>query len=425
MRHEPTKFRLYPNHARRSRATVRLVARLSALIAVAGLVWSVAPALSLDPYVPEPVNFEQHVPTPIELGGAEARRLERRDDAAAETHSDEGRIRYLTESFTAPARFDLVGLVDQARPIEVRARKTGEAWSPWVETAQGEPIWTGGADELQLRSRGPKIRGELGFVNVSGSATPADRALTRMRGAVNSATVTVGSVLSASSADADPPMEIVNRREWDPDNDCVPKSSPASGKVKAAVVHHTVNSNTYTAQQAASVVLGICRYHRYSHGWNDIGYNALVDRFGNIYAGRAGGLARPIVGAHTAGFNSQTTGVAAIGTHTTQRMGKAALRAMSNYLAWKLQVHGLDGKGRAKTISSGGSGNKHPSGKRVKSREVTRHRRFNETSCPGRAQVKKIAKRVKRKIGRGDFAPAEPAPEEESPDDGSGGVLPQ
>jgi N-acetylmuramoyl-L-alanine amidase-like protein len=382
-----------------------------------GLLWLVAPALSLDRYAAEPVNFEQRVPAAAKLSAREARRAPAaaRATVGAEFPSDEGRVRYLTDPIAAPKRFDLVGLVDQDRPVEIRAREAGGEWTPWVETTDGEPIWTGGTDELQIRSRDARPHGEIGYVNVSGDATAEDRLLNGVRGAVNSAFLSVASVVAPGDAGADPPFEVVNRAEWDPNGSCKPRT-PVNGEVRATVIHHTVNANTYTPEEAPGIVLGICRYHRYSHGWNDIGYNALVDRYGNIYAGRAGGLGSPIVGAHTGGFNSQTVGLSSIGTHTVTGMTREALGAAVRFLTWKLPLHGVDAAGKARIVSAGGSGNRYPAGRRVSVPEVTRHRRLNQTSCPGRAQVSKIAKRTQRRIAAGGATTTEPPP--------AGGVLP-
>ena len=112
---------------------------------------------------------------------------------------------------------------------------------------------------------------------------------------------------------------------------CPPRRRPAEGVVKAVHVHHTVSLNDYTPAEAPAIVLAICRYHRYSNGWDDIGYHALVDRFGVLYEGRAGGLDRPVVGAQAQGYNAQTASIASIGDHRVVEQPAIALEAMARY----------------------------------------------------------------------------------------------
>src|SRR5262249_58362955 len=104
------------------------------------------------------------------------------------------------------------------------------------------------------------------------------------------------------------------------------------------IVHHTAGSNSYTRTQAAAIVRGIELYHVKGNGWNDIGYNFLVDRFGTIYEGRGGGVERNVIGAHSLGFNTGTVGVALIGNFQYTTPPKAMRDALVKLLAWRLDV---------------------------------------------------------------------------------------
>ena len=83
-------------------------------------------------------------------------------------------------------------------------------------------------------------------------------------------------------------------------------------RVRFAIVHHTAGSNSYTRAQSAAIVRGIQRYHVLANGWDDIGYNFLVDKYGQIFEGRFGGIDRNVVGAHAQGFNTGLGGRCAV-----------------------------------------------------------------------------------------------------------------
>ena len=148
-------------------------------------------------------------------------------------------------------------------------------------------------------------------------------------------------------------------------------------------VHHTVNANDYGPEESAAIVLGIAKYHRDHNGWNDIGYNFLVDQYGQIFEGRAGGIDLPIVGAQAQGFNSVSTGVACIGTYMTVAQTEAGMDALARIVGWKLSLHGIPVAGAVTVTSAGGESNKFPSGTPVTFQRISGHRDGNATSCPG------------------------------------------
>ncbi|MDH2411328.1 peptidoglycan recognition protein [Streptomyces chitinivorans] len=186
-----------------------------------------------------------------------------------------------------------------------------------------------------------------------------------------------------SEATADAPIGprpgIVTRKGWGAD-ERLRGPFLYTKTVRMAFVHHTAMSNNYSCGQSASIIRGIYRYHVQSNGWRDVGYNFFVDKCGKIYEGRAGGVANPVMGAHTYGFNHDSTGIAVLGSYNSTNPSTAAVDAVSKLVAWKLGLHGVDPRGTA-TMTSGGG--KYPKGTTVRLRTVSGHRDGYVTGCPG------------------------------------------
>jgi len=395
-------------------------------LALAAFAWVAAPALSSQPYVPGAVDFEQPLGGVHAADGVPAAKLE-----GSDRRLGSGPVSYRSAPLEAPERFDLAGLAGELRPLELRARDTGGEWSEWVEAEDGNPVYFGGADELQLRARGWRPTGTVHYVNVSGTTSTGSSLLTAARRTLNSAFIGAASLLEPAADAAPTQPQMVTRAEWGanlPQGGCPPREAPDYGTVKAGVIHHTVSANDYTEAEAPGIVLGICRYHRNANGWNDIGYQALVDRFGNIYQGRAGGIRRPVIGAQAQGFNAQTTAVASIGTHTKEAPTRAATKAIVNYLAWKLAVHGINAVGKATLTSAGGDLSRYPSGRRVRLNKVIGHGTVGLTACPGAVladMIPQIRRRIQQRIARFGGVEDPTVPPDTTPTGPGGGVMPK
>ncbi|MEV8568063.1 peptidoglycan recognition protein [Streptomyces sp. NPDC051322] len=174
---------------------------------------------------------------------------------------------------------------------------------------------------------------------------------------------------------------IITRKGWGADESIREDGFLYTNTVKAAFIHHTATGNNYTCEQAPSLLRGIYRYHVKSNGWRDIGYNFAIDKCGNIYEGRAGGVAKPVMGAHTLGFNTDTTGIAVLGTFSTADPPKAVTDALAKLTAWKLGLTGANPDGRT-TLTSGG-GNRYAKGSKVGLNVISGHRDGFATECPG------------------------------------------
>ncbi|MFE5537896.1 peptidoglycan recognition protein [Streptomyces sp. NPDC056492] len=179
-----------------------------------------------------------------------------------------------------------------------------------------------------------------------------------------------------------PRPRIVTRLGWGADESLRESGFVYTGTVKAAFVHHSASGNNYACKDAPAVLRSLYRYHVVSSGWRDLGYNFAVDKCGTVYEGRAGGVAKAVLGAHTMGFNTDSMGVAVLGTYTSTNPPAAAVKAVAQLTAWKLGLFNRDP--RAKTTLKSGGGNRFKKGTNVKLNVISGHRDGFATECPGK-----------------------------------------
>jgi N-acetylmuramoyl-L-alanine amidase-like protein len=303
----------------------------------------------------------------------------------------------------APRGFELLGVEAGDSGAEVRVLGADGRWSDWLEApaADGhgpdaaragasvltDPVWTGPARVFEVRAARP-LRGARVVLVDSGS--PATAAAAKRF------------VDAGLPAGAGQPA-IIARSSW-ATAACRPRVPAVFGAVELAFVHHTVSSNAYRPSQSAGMVRAICLFHKYGNGWNDIGYNFVVDRYGQVFEARAGGIDETIVGAQAGGYNVYSTGVALLGTFTFAGPGRKTFDALAHLLAWKLSIHGVELPGHT-TVSvtpQGAPYSRYRAGARVRLNRVAGHRDADATSCPGNGayrQLPRLRQSVQRLAG--------------------------
>jgi flagellar hook assembly protein FlgD len=294
---------------------------------------------------------------------------------------------------TPVERFDLVGLHWQGPGrVSFRTRSVQGRWSAWRGSAPeaedapdpktrersrratwklGNPYWTGPSNRIQYRLLGRVTRLRAQFVSSSADPAPP-RALT------------------GTTAPA-----IVTRTGWRA-SESIRRGAPRyASSLRFAVVHHSAGSNSYTRAQSAAVVRAIQLYHVRGNGWDDVGYNFLVDKYGQVFEGRFGGMERNVIGAHAQGFNTGSVGVALLGNYNSASVTPAARDALVRLLAWRLDVAHVDPL-TLLSMPSGGNP-RFPTGIPVLLRPISGHRDTGFTSCPGTRlylQLNQIARAV-------------------------------
>ena len=262
--------------------------------------------------------------------------------------------------------------------VEVRTATAPGAWGPWqaVEVAHDlgrearRRVLSGllrvdGARLVQARARGDAE--DLTVVAIDAVRGP--RHLVR------------APALPSAGAEVGQPG-VVTRAQWGADESMRRTTPPIFAPVSRMVVHHTATPND--DPDPVSTMRAMLAYHVKGNGWDDIGYNFVVDAGGRIYEGRwarsydAGEVStgesldgQGVVGAHAEGDNVGSVGVALLGTFTGRAPTPAAVAALQRLLAWKADRHGVDPTGSTRWES----GRTLPT--------IVGHRDVGSTSCPG------------------------------------------
>ncbi|HEU4349486.1 MAG TPA: N-acetylmuramoyl-L-alanine amidase [Actinoplanes sp.] len=311
----------------------------------------------------------------------------------------------VTERRTQP--FSLLGVTwtdPRARlagTIEVRTRSVATGrWSGWqplesdgtspadpgsVDGAgrgRTDPLWVGTSDGVRARVAAdggtrPLPRGlRLDLINPdepqakAGAAAPPPKAGSAPAGR-----------LARVAVPARPVPKMITRAGWGANEAIVRKQPEYTTDVQVVFVHHTAGPNGYSCADSARIVRGIELYHVRGNNWNDIGYNFLVDRCGNLFEGRKGGVNRAVLGAHTLGFNAHSSAIAVLGDYRARAVPARVKTVIAQVAAYKLGAYGNLATGRT-MLMSGGS-DRYAQGRLAALNRVSGHRDTGRTECPG------------------------------------------
>jgi hypothetical protein len=298
----------------------------------------------------------------------------------------------------APNAFDLVGLHWKGSGmVRFRTQRADGTWSTWRLSAPesddlpdrgtaearrdrgwhlGNPFWVGRSERIQYRLAGRVKKLRAFFVR---------------------SPLLGGTPQHVKPFTAGSPA-IITRAEWGA-NEAIRRNRKKGPKfadnVHLAIVHHTAGTNNYSRSQSAAIVRGIENYHVLGNGWDDIGYNFLVDKYGQVFEGRYGGMEKAVVGAHAMGFNFGAVGVALLGNYNGAGLTAAARASLVKLLAWRLDLAHLDPLSHVTRVSAGNP--EYAKGTSVGLRAVSGHRDTYPTSCPGNsvyAQLPSITRQI-------------------------------
>jgi hypothetical protein len=285
---------------------------------------------------------------------------------------------------------------------ESLAAEDGHGPDPGSVEARGirvgsEPLMAGDATKVQVRVDTPDgslpAGTRLDLISAPTSTSDAESAnvsapaSTSTRAAVSAVSSAAPAAQSAPGVTIPQPV-IYTRAQWGANESWRSRSPYYTGDIRAGFLHHTASTSNYSRSETPAQIRAIYAYHTKSLGHSDIDYNFIVDRFGRLWEGRYGGMDRPVLGGHTAGFNENTFAVVALGNFQTTAPSSANLTrikdSVARLFAWKLGLYGVNPVSTAHLLSVGYTKpTRYAKGTVAAIPAISSHRMVNYTSCPG------------------------------------------
>ncbi|WP_421740917.1 peptidoglycan recognition protein [Cellulomonas sp.] len=397
-------------------ATALPATALESRVAPAAPVETTAPGATPEPAQPDirldEIPVDVRPPVPAQAGRIPQGATD--DTVVADDPAPGGRV---STDVVPSTDYDTVGVTWAvgvgSDGVQVRTRTAG-TWSDWTDleddgvapdpgtTEAGrelrggtESVWIGDADAIQMSfpvaaaSQAQDVR--LALLGPDADATSADATADVVdRDAATASRSTQRTDAAAAVPAAGPVVTavgapgVISRAEWG--------AAPArctldvASTLLAAVVHHTAGPNTYASvAEAMAQIRGDQAYHQDARGWCDIGYNFLVDKWGNVYEGRGESGSKPIIGVHAGGFNTATVGISMLGDYSSGAPSAAVRESVARVIAWRLSTYHRDPTSTVGYTTLGGENSRFAAGTWLALPVVIGHRDVAFTACPGEA----------------------------------------
>lgn len=163
-------------------------------------------------------------------------------------------------------------------------------------------------------------------------------------------------------------------------------------RVKKIFIHHTATNTDL--DNPVTAIRNIYHYHSVSRAWGDIGYNYIIDSYGNIYEGRKGGAS--VVAGHANGYNRGSVGIALLGDFENSQPTYEMMASLIKLTKNLTDTYNIDPEGASifnETVMP----------------NIAGHYEVSATRCPGSnisamlPAVRKITAKIGKQIAQSSF----------------------